>query len=338
MPQIVDLRSDTVTRPTDAMRKAMYQAEVGDDVYREDPTTCRLEELAAEITGKEAALFVSSGSMGNLLAIYCSARRGSTVLTDSHSHIIEHELGSAAALAGVLPVGLESPRGILSVQMLRKALHPGDYTANSCDLIELENTTNGSCYPLKTLQEIRELSNELSIRIHMDGARLFNASVRAKVPASELCRYADSVSFCLSKGLGAPVGSMLCGDREFITAALRARKMFGGGMRQTGILAAAGIYALEHNIARLKEDHEHAQLLSKTLSELPWADLDPLAVETNIIFFDTVGIEAAEVTSRLEDRGILCFATGRNTIRMVTHLDISKDDIAYCRDVFETLI
>lgn len=338
MERIVDLRSDTVTRPSEAMRRAMYQAEVGDDVYREDPTTCRLEELAAEITGKEAALLVSSGSMGNLLTLYCSARRGSAILTASHSHIIEHELGSAGALAGVLPVGLESPQGILSSELLAQALQPGDYTANTCDLIELENTINGSCYPLKTLQEIRGLSNEHSIRIHMDGARLFNAAVKQQIPASEICSYTDSVSFCLSKGLGAPVGSMLCGDRDFITAALRARKMFGGGMRQTGILAAAGIYALEHNIERLGEDHEHAQLLSRTLAGLPWAEVDPLSVETNIIFFDTVGIEAAEITSRLESRGILCFATGRNSIRMVTHLDVSRDDTAYCNEVFTTLI
>lgn len=322
----IDLRSDTTTRPGQAMREAMAAAEVGDDVYREDPTARALETRAAQLTGKEAALFVSSGSMGNLITLYLNGGRGNEVLTHKESHIIQHELGSPAAIAGVLTIGLDGENGILSRETIEEHLHPDDYTLSSVTMIEVENTMNGTCYPLQTLKEIRACADSRGLTVHMDGARLFNAVIAQGVSAEEICRYADTVSFCLSKGLGAPAGSMLCGSREFIDRALRVRKMLGGGMRQIGILAAAGIYALDHHIERLKEDHIHAKQIAYALDAAGWADIDPEKVETNIIFFKTHDIPAEHVVQLLAERGILCFSTEYDTIRMVTHLDISEED------------
>ncbi len=327
---MIDLRSDTTTRPSQAMREAMMHAEVGDDVYREDPTVTRLEKAAAQLTGKEAALFVSSGSMGNLLSLYINGGRGNEILTYRNSHIMLHEVASPTVIAGVLPIGLDAPRGILDPKTIEAHIHPSDYTVSSISLIEIENTMDGTCYPLSTLKEIRKLADAHDLKVHMDGARLFNAVTALQVKPEEICRYADTVTFCLSKGLGAPVGSMLCGTEEFIQKALKIRKMLGGGMRQVGILAAAGIYALEHNIERLEEDHTHAKLIAQALNESGWAVVDLDQIETNIIFFTTIGITAAEAVKRLSEHDILCFSTGSHEIRMVTHLDISDEDINQC--------
>ncbi len=335
---MIDLRSDTTTRPSQAMREAMMSAEVGDDVYREDPTVNRLEETAAQVTGKEAALFVSSGSMGNLLSLYINGGRGNEILTYRNSHIMLHEVASPTVIAGVLPIGLDAPRGILEPDTLASHLHPSDYTTSSVSLIEVENTMDGTCYPHKILKDIRALADENDLKVHMDGARLFNAVVAQKVAPSEICQYADTVSFCLSKGLGAPAGSMLCGSNEFIKKALKIRKMLGGGMRQIGILAAAGVYALEHNIDRLTEDHLHAGEIAQALDQCSWAVVDPSQIETNIIFFSTVGITAAKAVAKLGEQGILCFATGKHEIRMVTHLDISAADVLQCSRVIKDLI
>ena len=280
-----DMRSDTLTKPTTAMREAIMHAEVGDDVYHEDPTTNELEKRAAELTGKGAALYVTSGSMGNLLALYINCGRGNEVLAHRNSHIIEHEVGSPAAIAGVLPIGLDGERGLLNPSEIEKHLFPRDYAMASVGMIEVENTTNGTCYPLQSLRDISVLAAKHSIPVHMDGARLMNAAIALDIPASEICQYADTVTFCLSKGLGAPVGSMLCGSSEFILEARKVRKMLGGGMRQAGILAAAGLYALDNNIKRLADDHNNAAKISNALAAASWAEIDPTLIETNIIIF-----------------------------------------------------
>jgi len=331
-----DMRSDTFTKPSTEMRKAMMNAEVGDDVYHEDPTINELERRAAELTGKESSIYVTSGSMGNLLALYINCGRGNEVLTHRNSHIIEHEVGSPAAIAGVLPIGLDGERGLLDPAEIKKHLFPRDYAMASVGLIEVENTINGTCYPLQTLKEIAALAAAHRIPIHMDGARLMHAAIALDVTAKEICQYADTVSFCLSKGLGAPVGSMLCGTSEFILKARKVRKMLGGGMRQAGILAAAGLYALDNNIQRLADDHNNAAKISEALASVSWADIDPIMVESNIIIFNTPGTSAELIVEKLEAAGILCFSVGSDAIRMVTHLDISHEDTAeICRLIRE---
>ncbi len=336
MMKTYDMRSDTFTKPAQAMREAIMSAEVGDDVYQEDPTVNKLEKRAAEITGKEAAIYVTSGSMGNLIALYINGGRGNEVLAHRNSHIIEHEVGSPAAIAGVLPIGLDGERGLLDPAEIKKHLFPRDYAMASVGLIEVENTTNGTCYPIQTLKEIAALAAEHNIPVHMDGARLMHAVIALNVSAKEICKYVDTVSFCLSKGLGAPVGSMLCGSSEFILKARKVRKMLGGGMRQSGILAAAGLYALDNNIRRLAEDHTNAARISEALASTSWAEIDPGMVETNIIIFNTPGTDAELIVERLGAAGILCFSVGPDAIRMVTHLDISHEDTdEICRIIRE---
>lgn len=321
-----DLRSDTVTKPTDAMREAMASAPVGDDVYGEDPAVNRLEKMGAEITGKEQALFVSSGSMGNLIALYINGGRGNEVLTHKQSHIIEHELGSPAAIAGVLCIGLEGEKGQLTPEVLKPHLFERDYATAPVGLIEVENTTNGFCYSLGRLSSIKSLAARYGVPVHMDGARLMNAAVAGGHAPEEICRHADTVTFCLSKGLGAPVGSLLCGSRKFIARARTIRKMLGGGLRQAGIIAAGGIYALEHHIKRLADDHRNAQKISQTLAETDWAEINPAEVETNIIIFSTKSTPAELIVKRLGEKGIDCFPAGEHAIRMVTSLGISGED------------
>jgi threonine aldolase len=333
----IDLRSDTITRPTEGMRKAMYTAEVGDDVYGEDPSVNSLQQRAADITGKEAALFVSSGSMGNLISLYIQGGRGNEVLTHRESHIIAHEVGSPAAIAGVLTIGLDGDRGLLSAEEIEARLHPQDYASCETTLIEIENTIGGTCYPIDRLKELRACADTHNLKIHTDGARLFNAAVAQQVPVKALCEYTDTVSFCLSKGLGTPAGSMLCGPREFIEKARKVRKMLGGGMRQIGILAAAGIYALENNVERLEDDHRHARQIAEALSQCYWADIDPDQVETNIIVFNTPNHPASKVVSALNQEGLICFDMGPSSIRMVTHLHITDDDTDKACEIIKRL-
>ncbi len=324
-----DLRSDTLTLPSKEMRRAMLTADVGDDVYGEDPTINKLQDLAAKITGKRAALFVSSGSMGNLIPLYIHAGRGGEILTHKNSHILHYELSSLSALAGAMPVAVEGERGILTPEELEKHLRPDIYYMPKVTMIEIENSHNkegGTCYKLPELKAVSDFAKKSGLKIHMDGARLFNASVSTGIPVKKICSYVDTVTFCLSKGLGAPVGSMLCGTEKFISEARRVRKMLGGGMRQAGILAAAGIYALEHNTERLKIDHENARFLALTLAEVPWAEIDPASVETNILYFSTGKRKAETVVSTLAKRGILSGAAGPRMIRFVTHLGISAED------------
>lgn len=327
--KLYDLRSDTVTLPTREMRKAMYRADVGDDVYGEDPTVLKLQELAARITGKKDALFIPSGSMGNLIPLMLNGGRGNEVLAQKNSHILHYELSSPAALAGVTVVGVEGERGILRPETLERHMRPDIYYMPRVSMVSVENTHNkegGTCYSFDELKAVSDFARKNGLAVHMDGARLFNACAATGVAAKRYCSLVDTVTFCLSKGLGAPVGAMLCGPAKFIEEARRVRKMLGAGMRQAGVLAAAGIYALEHHVDRLADDHRHAKEIAEALAETRWAHLDPSAVETNIIYFDTPRQEAAQVAAALKKRKILCSPFAKNSIRMVTHLGIGDED------------
>jgi threonine aldolase len=334
---VCDLRSDTVTRPGPAMRRAMAEAEVGDDVYGEDPTVNRLQDLAARMTGTEAALFVSSGSMGNLIALYLSCGKGSEFLIEGHGHSVQHELAGVTALAGCLPIMVSAPRGILTPALLEPWIQPDLPYCARTRMVVLENSHNaagGTVYAKAELEAVRSFARARGLAVHVDGARLFNAAAASAMDAAEICRHTDTVSFCLSKGLGAPVGSVLCGRKDFIREAWRIRKMLGGGMRQAGIIAAAGIYALQNNVARLAEDHENARLIARALAGTGWARVSPGDVVTNILYFQTPGRPAEAVVKALADAGILCLATAADQVRFVTHLDVSMAD---ARAVAETV-
>jgi threonine aldolase len=324
-----DLRSDTVTRPGPAMRKAMAEAEVGDDVYGEDPTVNRLQEMAAEMTGKEAGLFVSSGSMGNLIPICLNCGSGNELLIESHGHSVQHELAGVTAIAGSLPIMVAAEKGILTPPLLEPWVQPDLYDHARTRMVVIENTHNaagGTFYSRDALKKIRGFARNRRLSVHMDGARLFNAVTASGMSAAEICAETETVTFCLSKGLGAPVGAMLCGTRAFIAEARRVRKMLGGGMRQAGIIAAAGLHALSRNVQRLSEDHENAQVIARALCDTKWARLDPGDVVTNIIYFRTPERKAQSVVDALAKLGILSWATGADQVRFVTHLDISRED------------
>jgi threonine aldolase len=325
-----DLRSDTVTLPSPGMRKAMYEAEVGDDVYGEDPTVNRLQDLSAAMLGKEAALFVSSGSMGNLIPLYINCGRGGEFIADSRSHVLHYEMAASTTIAGCMPVAIPTDDGILSAELLEGRTRPAAiyYYARS-RLVHVENTHNlagGTCYPLATLKGVKAFADRHGLALHMDGARLFNAAAATRVAARELAAQTTTVTFCLSKGLGCPVGAMVLGTKDFIAEARRVRKMLGGGMRQVGILAAAGIYALEHNVERIAEDHENARLLATALAETSWAKLDPAAVVSNIVYFKTPGRDPEAVVKALEAKGVRSGTGGPDSVRLVTHLDCSRQD------------
>jgi threonine aldolase len=333
MLPMIDLRSDTVTKPSPAMREAMAKAEVGDDVFGEDPTVNRLQETAARMLGKEAALFVPSGTMANQISIRLHTRPGDEIIVEAGAHVVRYESGAAAGLSGVQTCWLPGTRGILQPEQIEAALRPPEYHNPPTTLICLENTHNrggGTIYPLDAIKATRKIAEARGIAMHLDGARLFNAVVATGIPAAEYARHFETVSFCLSKGLGAPVGSLICADKERIAKLRRLRKMFGGGMRQAGILAAAGLYALEHNIARLAEDHAHAKRLAATLAELPGVRISPEHVETNIVVFDISETRrtADEVLAALKAEGLLLVPFSPTTLRAVTHLDVSSDQIA----------
>lgn len=336
--KIYDLRSDTITKPDEGMRKAMYTAEVGDDVYHEDPTVNRLEEMAAEITGKEKAIFVTSGSMGNLIPAIINCGRGNELLIDYRGHMIHYELASVSSIAGALPVSIVTDDGILTPELLKGKVRPDIYYMARTRMIVVENTHNlagGTFYERQNLAQIASFAEEHSLKVHMDGARLFNAVVASDMKASEIASYVDTVTFCLSKGLGAPVGAVLCGESAFIDEARRVRKMLGGGMRQAGVLAAAGIYALENNIDRIKEDHEKASMIAASLSQTEWAEIDTKAVKTNIVYFKTENPD--NIVNLLRENGILCGKAGDDSIRMVTHLNISIEDTKEVCGIIENI-
>lgn len=338
--KIFDLKSDTITKPREAMRKAMYQAEVGDDVYREDPTINKLEEYSAKLLGKDAGLFVPTGSMGNLIPLYLNCGKGNEVLTHEKSHIIHYELASVSAIAGALPIPVAGARGILHPEALEGKIRPEVYYVARTKMIEIENTHNlegGTCYQKEELAAVKKFAQKHNLTVHMDGARLFNAVISTGMSAKTISSYADTVTFCLSKGLGAPVGSLLCGDKYFIQEARRIRKMLGGGMRQAGILAAAGLYALENNVERLAEDHENAKQLARILSKTDWAMVDPHRVETNIFLCSVKGGKAKAAWKALKDRGILTSFLSEDSIRIVTSLEISSQDVKEIEEIIESL-
>jgi len=326
---IVDLRSDTVTRPTPAMRHAMYEAEVGDDVYREDPTVNRLEARAAEIFAREAGVFVPSGTMGNQSAIKVHTRPGQEVICEERAHIYNFEMAMMSAFSGVLPRTVYAEDGILTWELIAPLIRGRSEHRARTGLVELENTSNlagGSVYPLEVSNDIADRAHAAGLPLHLDGARIFNASVALGRSVVELSKKFDSVMFCLSKGLGAPVGSMLVGSREFIEEARLVRKMLGGGMRQAGVLAAAGLVALEESPPRLHIDHENAKFLAEGLAQLPGIKIDAAKVVTNIMFFDVsgTGLSAPEVSQRLKAQGILANPYNPKLIRMVTHQDVDR--------------
>ena len=328
----IDLRSDTVTKPSPAMRKAMADAEVGDDVFGEDPTVNRLQETAARLLGKDAALFVPSGTMANQLSVRLHTRPGDEIIVEAGAHVVRYESGAAAGLSGVQTCWLQGNRGVLLPDQIEAAIRPPDYHNPPTTLICLENTHNrggGTVYPLDTIKAIRKIAEARRIAMHLDGARLFNAVVATGIPAAEYARHFETVSFCLSKGLGAPVGSLICADKERVTKLRRLRKMFGGGMWQAGILAAAGLYALEHNIERLVQDHAHAKRLATALMNLPGVRINPDHVETNIAVFDISETRrtADEVLALLKAEGLLLVPFSPTTLRAVTHLDASREQI-----------
>ncbi len=323
--KIYDLRSDTITKPSKGMRKAIADAEVGDDVLFEDPSVNRLEAMGAEMVGKEAALFVPTGSMGNLIPLYINGGRGSEVLTHKDSHILHLEVGSISAIAGVLPISIDTPRGILTRDSLKPHIRKAAYDLSPTTMIEVENTIAGICYPLENLKEIKALAEQNNIKVHIDGARIFNASVATNTPASVLASYGDTITFCLSKGLGAPVGSLLCGTKEFIYKARTVRKMLGSGMRQAGILAAAGLYALENNIERLSDDHTNAKIIADALKEKEWATFNYDDVETNMIFLSVENVDAERVVEVFAQKGVLTLSNN-DQVRLVTNLDLSNED------------
>jgi threonine aldolase len=339
---VIDLRSDTVTKPTPAMREAMARAPVGDDVYGEDPTVNRLQDVMANMLGKAAALFVPSGIMANQLAIRVQTQPGNEVIIDSRAHIVRYEHGAAAALAGVQLYGISTARGVLSAEQVEGAIRPRDPYHPITALICLENTHNsggGSIYPLAAMAAIRAVAQSHGIPVHLDGARLFNAVVATGVSAADYAAHADTVSVCLSKGLGAPVGSLIAGPEAIVERLRRLRRMYGGGMRQAGILAAAGLYALEHHIARLKVDHDHAKRLARGLHKIDGIAIKTDEVESNIVIFElTDGRKAGEVTHALSAKGVRVNAVGPHSIRAVTHLDVSTDAIDRALEAFQEVL
>ena len=338
---LIDLRSDTVTKPTDEMRKIMAMAPVGDDVYGEDDSVNELEKMSAELFGKEAALFVPTGTMGNQLAILTHCQRQDEVLCEENSHVFYLECGAAAVMAGVQIRTLSAEKGLLTPELLEKHWRGTDLHYPTTRLVWIENTLNragGIVYPLSTLKEVQKWAKEKELMLHMDGARIFNASVASDISVAEIASTVDSVMFCISKGLGAPIGSVLVGTREFIESAKRWRKMMGGGMRQAGIVAAAGIYALNHQVERLVEDHNFAKEIALRLQQLGY-ELPAGIPETNILMVKAPSHYSndKEFAQKLKENNILVNSFGNRIIRVVTHQDVSIDTLPRIVEVFKRL-
>ena len=330
--RVIDLRSDTVTKPSPVMRKAMAEAEVGDDVYIEDPTVNRLQARAAEIFGREAGLFVPSGSMGNLTCIMAQASHGQEVICEAAGHIYNYEMASMSALAGALPRVVQTEDGIMNWEQIAPAIREKTYSRPQTALVALENTHNmagGTVYPTRLAHEICENSHAAGLKIHLDGARVFNAAAYLGENVADMTKKFDSVQFCFSKGLGAPVGSMIVGSRDFIEHCRVIRKMLGGGMRQVGVIAAAALVALEEGPKRLHVDHENAQVLARGLANIPRIQIQPEKVQTNIVIFDVgeAGLTSAEFLKRLSELKVLGGPVDSRRVRMVTHLDVDRGDI-----------
>lgn len=330
---VIDLRSDTVTKPSPSMRKAMFEAEVGDDVYAEDPTINRLEQRAAEIFGREAGLFVPSGTMGNQIAAKLHTTHGQEVICEERGHIFDYEMAMMAHFSGLVARTVRAEDGIVTWAHVKSKLRPRSYHSAKTGLVWLENTHNiagGVVTPLEVFNEICDESHALGLPVHLDGARIFNASVALGIPVDRLTAKADTVMFCLSKGLGAPVGSMLVGKADVIDRGRIYRKALGGGMRQAGILAAAGLIALEEGPQKLANDHANAKLLAEGLAKIPGFKIDPAKVQTNIVICDITGTRktSGEISCALAGRQVLANGVGANLLRFVTHLDVNREECA----------
>lgn len=327
-----DFRSDTLTKPTHEMRLAMMKAEVGDDVFGEDPTVNRLQEMIAEMTGKEAALFVTSGTQGNEVCISTHTKPGQEIIVGKESHIFNYECGGPALLSGVQLYPINEQNGIVTVEQVKSAVRHVDVHYPQTSLVCLENTHNrsgGIILPLKNIESISEFARSQNLKMHLDGARLWNACVATGISLKEYCRHFDSISLCFSKGLGAPVGSIVVGDKHFINRVHYYRKVYGGGMRQIGILAAACVYAVENHFSRLQEDHQRARKFAEVISHIPAIKVDLETVQTNIVVFDVAkpNFSAEKFVGTLRENGVLMLEIDPNRIRAVTHLDLTDEDI-----------
>ena len=335
----VDLRSDTVTRPNEAMFEAMRKAPLGDDVLGDDPTVTKLEELGADMVGKEKALFVPSGTMGNQIALACHCKPGDAILIEEEAHILYYEVGASALLAGVVSWTLPSVRGTIDPAVVEKRILKADLHTPGTTLLCLENTHNragGAIIPLDTMAAYQEIASRRGLKVHLDGARVFNAAVALGVPVKEIADKVDSVNFCLSKGLRSPVGSLLCGDADFIDKARIWRKRLGGGMRQAGILAACGIVSLTDNVDRLADDHRRAKQMAAAVGELEGLSVDLNGVETNMVMVDTAK-PAPQWREELEKAGLSCFPTGPNRLRLVFHADVDDAQTTQAIEAFRTV-
>lgn len=328
---MIDLRSDTVTKPSVGMRQAMYNAEVGDDVFKEDPTVNKLEEYAAELLGKEAALFVPSGVMGNQICLNVLTNPGDEVICDKESHIFNYESGSPAALSGIQLYPVEGKLGIFTLDQVEAVIRPPNaYYMPRTKVIEIENTHNGAggtIWPMENILALKKLVEKYKLKFHLDGARIWNASVATGISVKEYASQFDSVSCCLSKSLGAPVGSIIGGTKDFIREAYRVRKAFGGGMRQAGILAAAGLYALKNNISRLAEDHANAKYFAEKISQLPSVEIDLSSIQTNIVLFKPLKLSVEQAIENCKMQGLLLSQGKFGWLRAVTHLDVNREQI-----------
>jgi threonine aldolase len=338
---MIDLRSDTVTQPSPEMRRAMYEAELGDDVYGEDPTVNRLEAMAAERTGKEAAMLVVSGTMGNLVCGLAHCQRGDEMIVGADAHIFVNEAGSVASLGGVQVRTIPNDeRGMLDPDRVQAAIRPVGLQFPRTALVCLENTHNrgnGAAFTAAEMANVTEVAHAHGVPVHVDGARIFNAAVALGATVAELAAQADSLSFCLSKGLACPVGSVVCGSREFIERARRMRKVVGGGMRQAGIIAAAGIVALDSMVERLAQDHANAQLLARGLARIPGLSIDPTRIQTNIVYVDVPEATAEELVTRMKERSVLANGMG-GWVRFVTHYGITAEDVELALDAIESAV
>jgi len=335
----IDLRSDTVTRPSEAMRKAMYDAEVGDDVFKEDPTVNKLQNYAAELLGKEAALYVTSGTMGNQICLNVHTNPGDEVICEKDSHIFNYESGSPGALSGIQLYPLDGKLGVFTEEQVKEALRPASaYYMPRSRVLEVENTHNragGTIHPIENIKVLNAFAKENNLSFHLDGARIWNASAATGIPVRDYAKHFDSISCCLSKGLGAPVGSIIAGTKEFIDKAFRVRKAWGGGMRQVGVIAAAGLYALQHNRERLTDDHEKARMLAEWICSNPSLEIDMNSVQTNILIFKPLNITVTDALDKCKAKGLLISVGKIDSLRAVTHLDVSFEEIQSAIKIME---
>jgi len=336
---MIDLRSDTVTRPSAAMREAMANAEVGDDVWGDDPTVNLLQDKCKELTGKPAALFVTSGCMGNQLAIKCHTNPAEEIIAEWDSHIVKYEIAGPSFISGVQIMPLKGEHGFMDPDEITAHIRPDWYHYPKTSLVCIENTHNragGTIYPLDEIKQVSKVCRENNLKLHMDGARVFNASVESGVNVKDYASEVDSITFCFSKGLGAPIGSILCGEEDFITRAHKFRKILGGGMRQAGIIAAGALYALENNVERLKDDHKNAKHFAEEISKLPYVVIDMESVQTNIVIFNTTK-DANRIREVLVGKGVVVTNDGKDKLRAVFHMDVSADQTDQAIEIFKTL-